>query len=288
MQEFIDGTEGIKHMDRAVRFARRHRAIGILGWHSYLQSNMIPFESAEATTIRADLAKTIQERSYAASTELADRFGAPPVLQGYGRRNATTMLAPTKSSSFVPGQVSPSIEPIKSNYHVQDQAKMKVIYKNPSLTALLDEKGKNTDEVWEQIALRDGLVQHLDFLSEREKDVVQTFSEISQMAVITQAAARQKHIDQSQSLNLAINPNAPPARERQPTVHRGLEKGRQEALLRARRECRPGVLPRHFGVHELRRRAPLVRGGPIRGRAAPCPPLSSCHYRACVWAYVRL
>ena len=216
MQEFIDGAEGIKHMDRAVRFAKRHRAIGIgiLGWHSYLQSNMIPFESAEATTIGADVAKTIKERSYAASAELADRFGAPPVLEGYGRRNATTMaVAPTKSSSFILGQVSPSIEPIKSNYHVQDRAKMKVTYKNPYLTALLEEKGKNTDDVWEEIALRDGSVQHLDFLSEREKDVFKTFSEISQMAIINQAAARQTHIDQSQSLNLAIDPNATPARD---------------------------------------------------------------------------
>ncbi|PSQ95268.1 MAG: ribonucleoside-diphosphate reductase [Bacteroidetes bacterium SW_9_63_38] len=216
MQEFIEGAEGMAHMDRAVRFAKRHRAIGIgiLGWHSYLQSNMIPFESAEATTIGADIAKTIKDRSYAASAELADRFGEPPVLEGCGRRNATTMaVAPTKSSSFILGQVSPSIEPIKSNYHVQDRAKMKVTYKNPYLTALLDEKSKNTDEVWEQIALRDGSVQHLDILSEHEKEVFKTFSEISQMAIINQAAARQTHIDQSQSLNLAIDPNATPAKD---------------------------------------------------------------------------
>ena len=216
MEEFIQGAEGMAHMDRAVRFAKQHRAIGIgiLGWHSYLQSNMIPFESAEATTIGSDIAKTIEERSYAASTELADRFGEPPVLEGYGRRNTTTMaVAPTKSSSFILGQVSPSIEPIKSNYHVQDRAKMKVTYKNPYLTALLDEKGKNTAEVWEQIALRDGSVQHLDFLSETEKDVFKTFSEISQMAIVNQAAARQTHIDQSQSLNLAIDPNATPAKD---------------------------------------------------------------------------
>ncbi|MBB4089431.1 ribonucleoside-diphosphate reductase subunit alpha [Salinibacter ruber] len=216
MQEFIDGAKGMAHMDRAVRFAERHRAIGIgiLGWHSYLQSNRIPFESAEASLTGAEIAKTIKERSYAASAELADRFGEPPVLEGYGRRNATTMaVAPTKSSSFILGQVSPSIEPIKSNYFVQDRAKMKVTYKNPHLKALLQEKGRDTDAVWDEIALRDGSVQHLDFLSDEEKDVFKTFSEISQMAIIDQAAGRQKHIDQSQSLNLAIDPGSTPVKD---------------------------------------------------------------------------
>ncbi len=216
MKEFIDGAKGMAHMDRAVRFAERHRAIGIgiLGWHSYLQSNRIPFESAEASLTGAEIAKTIKERSYAASAELADRFGEPPVLEGYGRRNATTMaVAPTKSSSFILGQVSPSIEPIKSNYFVQDRAKMKVTYKNPHLQALLQEKGRDTDAVWDEIALRDGSVQHLDFLSDEEKDVFKTFSEISQMAIIDQAAGRQKHIDQSQSLNLAIDPGSTPVKD---------------------------------------------------------------------------
>jgi len=211
MQEFIDGAEGIKHMERAVRFAKRHRAIGIgiLGWHSYLQSKMIPFESVEANVTGAGIAKTIKERSYAASAELAERFGEPEVLEGHGRRNTTTMaVAPTKSSSFILGQVSPSIEPIKSNYHVQDRAKIKVTYKNPHLIQLLEEKGHNTDETWEKIALRDGSVQHLDILTPDEKDVFKTFSEISQLEIIRQAASRQKHIDQSQSLNLAIDPGS--------------------------------------------------------------------------------
>ena len=175
---------------------------------------MIPFESTEASLKGTEIAKAIKERSYDASAELADRFGEPEVLEGHGRRNATTMsVAPTKSSSFILGQVSPSIEPIKSNYHVQDRAKMKVTYKNPHLEALLAEKGNDTDDVWEEIALRDGSVQHLDFLSEREKDVFKTFSEISQMAIVDQAAGRQTHIDQSQSLNLAIDPNAVPVKD---------------------------------------------------------------------------
>ena len=212
MQEFIDGTRGRPHMERAVRFAEQHRAIGIgiLGWHSYLQKNMIPFESGEATMKGTEITKAIKDRSYDASLEMAKRYGSCPVMEGCddARRNTTTMaIAPTKSSSFILGQVSPSIEPIKSNFYVQDRAKIKVTYKNPQLTALLKEKGKDTDEVWNKIALRDGSVQHLDFLSDKEKRVFKTFSEISQRAVIDQAAARQKHIDQSQSLNLAIDPS---------------------------------------------------------------------------------
>jgi ribonucleoside-diphosphate reductase alpha chain len=216
MDEFINGAEGMKHMERAVRFAKRHRAIGIgiLGWHSYLQANMIPFESVEANATGQQIAKTIHERSYAASAELAERFGEPEVLKGYGRRNTTTMaVAPTKSSSFILGQVSPSIEPIKSNYFVQDRAKLKTTYRNPYLMALLEEKGLNTEATWERIALRDGSVQHLDELSSHEKNVFKTFSEISQLEIVRQAASRQKYIDQSQSLNLAIDPGSTPVKD---------------------------------------------------------------------------
>jgi len=216
--EFIEGAKDMKYMDRSVRFAERQRAvgIGILGWHSYLQQNMIPFESAEATMKGAVITNTIQVRSYDASREMATRYGPAPIMEGRddARRNVTTMaVAPTKSSSFILGQVSPSIEPIKSNYYVDDRAKIKVTYKNPHLREVLQEKGKDTEEVWERIALKDGSVQHLDFLSDREKDVFKTFSEISQMAIIDQAASRQKFIDQSQSLNLAINPNSTPAKD---------------------------------------------------------------------------
>ncbi|WP_022835713.1 ribonucleoside-diphosphate reductase subunit alpha [Salisaeta longa] len=215
MQEFIDKAADIPHMGRAVRFARRHRAIGIgiLGWHSYLQSHMIPFASVEANARSTTLTQTIKERSYAASARLAERFGEPAVLDGYGRRNATTMaIAPTKSSSFILGQVSPSIEPLKSNYYVQDRAKIKTTYKNPYLMEVLEAKGHNTEAVWEQIALQDGSVQHLDILSDEEKAVFKTFSEISQAAIIRQAALRQEHIDQSQSLNLAIDPKRTPVK----------------------------------------------------------------------------
>ena len=210
MEEFIQEAEGTRFMERAVRFAKRHRAlgIGVLGWHSYLQSNMIPFDSMEAMRKNEEIFRTIKERSYEASQELADRFGEPEVLEGYGRRNTTTMsVAPTKSSSVILGQVSPSIEPLKSNYFVRDGAKLKSTQKNRFLQAILEERGKDDREVWDSIASKDGSVQHLDCLTGEEKEVFKTFAEIPQMAIINQAAQRQKYIDQAQSLNVSIDPS---------------------------------------------------------------------------------
>ena len=210
MEEFIQKAEGTQFMERAVRFAKRHRAVGIgvLGWHSYLQSNMIPFDSMEAMQENEQIFRTIREKSYEASEELADEFGEPEMLEGYGRRNTTTMsVAPTKSSSVILGQVSPSIEPLKSNYFVRDGAKLKSTQKNRFLEAILKERGRDEREVWDSIAQNDGSVQHLDCLTDEEKEVFKTFAEIPQMAIINQAAQRQKHIDQAQSLNVSIDPS---------------------------------------------------------------------------------
>jgi len=209
MEEFIEKADGVQFMERPVRFAKRHRAIGIgvLGWHSYLQKRMIPFDSMEAMRRNEQVFRTIKERSYEASATLAEEFGEPEVLEGYGRRNATTMaVAPTKSSSVILGQVSPSVEPLKSNYFVRDGAKLKATQKNRFLEAILAERGEDTRDVWDSIAAKDGSVQHLDCLSDEEKEVFKTFSEIPQMAIINQAAQRQTHIDQAQSINVSIDP----------------------------------------------------------------------------------
>jgi ribonucleoside-diphosphate reductase alpha chain len=209
MDEFIEQAEGIEFMERAVRFAKRHRAIGIgvLGWHSYLQSEMIPFDSMDAMQKNGEIFQTIRERSYEASEEMAEKFGEPEVMEGYGRRNATTMsVAPTKSSSIILGQVSPSIEPLKANYFVRDGAKLKSTQKNRFLEAILEERGEDTRATWDSIAQKDGSVQHLDCLTDHEKEVFKTFSEIPQMAIINQAAQRQEYIDQAQSLNISLDP----------------------------------------------------------------------------------
>jgi ribonucleoside-diphosphate reductase alpha chain len=213
MSDYIEKTKNIPFMQSAHRFATRHRAIGIgvVGWHSFLQSKMLSFESMKAKYLNVEIWKLMRERSYKASAELAQKYGEPEVLKGYGRRNTTTLaIAPTTSSSFILGQVSPSVEPLNSNYFVKDLAKGKFTYKNPYLKQLLHSKEKDTPEVWESVLKRGGSVAHLSFLTEEEKSVFKTFGEISQKEIIIQAAQRQKHIDQSQSINLMIHPKTSP------------------------------------------------------------------------------
>lgn len=213
MSEFIKKTEGVPFMEAPRKFAINQRAlgVGVLGWHSLLQSKMIAFESFQAKMLNVEIWQTIKQKAELATFDLAYLFGEPELLKGYKRRNATTLaVAPTTSSSFILGQVSQSIEPLNSNYYSKDLAKGRFSYKNPHLTALLKEKKQNTDEVWKSILEHGGSVQQLEFLSEQEKDVFKTFEEISQKEIVIQAAQRQKYIDQSQSLNLMIPHNAKP------------------------------------------------------------------------------
>lgn len=213
MSEFIKKTEGIKHMEAPHKFAVTQRAlgVGVLGWHTFLQASKVAFESMEAKLLNGSIFSTIKDKCDKATRELADLFGEPDLLKGYGIRNSTTMaIAPTTSSSFILGQVSPSIEPLNSNYFVKDLAKGKFTYRNPELSKLLTEKGKNDDKTWKSILVKGGSVQHLDFLTPEEKDIFKTFGEISQKEIIIQAAQRQKFIDQGQSLNLMIPPSTKP------------------------------------------------------------------------------
>jgi len=212
-QEFIDKTKGMKFMEAPHEFAKNQRALGmgVLGWHSFLQSQMIAFESLEAKMLNSHIWEIIRKRADQASKELADLFGEPEILKGYGRRNVTTIaVAPTTSSSFILGQVSQSIEPLNSNYFVKKLAKGSFTFKNPYLKEILKKYKNDTDELWKSILIRGGSVQHLDFLSSDEKDVFKTFGEISQKEIIIQAAQRQKFIDQSQSLNIMIPPDIKP------------------------------------------------------------------------------
>jgi ribonucleoside-diphosphate reductase alpha chain len=219
--EFVDRLESFRDsqdpqkqsafyfMQRAHKFAKEHRALGlgVLGWHTFLQESNIAFDSYEATALNEEIFALIKDRAYSASAVMAKEYGEPEVLKGYGRRNTTLLaVAPTTSSAFILGQVSQSIEPLMSNAFVKDVDKMKVTIKNTTLEKLLEEKGMNTTAVWADIRDNDGSVQHLDFLTTHEKNVFRTFSEIDQKVIIEQAAARQKYIDQAQSLNIMIDP----------------------------------------------------------------------------------
>lgn len=211
--EYINKTVNLKYMAAAHNFAKRQRAVGlgVLGWHSLLQSKHIAFESMDAKYLNTEIFKFLNQQTLEASKELAEMYGEPELMVGTGERMATRMaVAPTKSSAFILGQVSETIEPIDSNFFVKKLAKGSFTYKNPYLKKLLIEKGKDNDETWRSILTNGGSVQHLDFLDEHDKNVFKTFGEISQKEVVILAAQRQRYIDQGQSLNLMIHPKTPP------------------------------------------------------------------------------
>jgi ribonucleoside-diphosphate reductase alpha chain len=224
MEEFIMKLEALRDhadhdkrlaftfMERAYNFAKANRALGlgVLGYHSYLQANLIPFESEKSKALNVEMFKTIRTQADAATKQLARELGEPEVLKGYGRRNTTLMaIAPTTSSAFILGQVSQGIEPVWSNCYTKDVQKMKTTLRNPFLVDLIVEKGQDKKEVWDSIRDNDGSVQHLDFLNDEEKATFRTFAEIDQLAVIEQAAERQVYIDQGQSLNIMVPPDIP-------------------------------------------------------------------------------
>ena len=212
-QEFVNKTENMKFMEAPHQFAKNQRALGlgILGWHSLLQSKAIGFETMEAKLLNTGIWRVIRERADKATLELGAKFGEPELLKGTGRRNVTTLaVAPTTSSSFILGQVSPSIEPLNSNYFVKKLAKGSFTYKNPYLKDVLKKHDKNDEDTWKSILTHGGSVLHLKFLTPEEKEVFKTFGEISQKEIIIQASARQKYIDQGQSLNLMVHPKTSP------------------------------------------------------------------------------
>src|SRR5690606_33675707 len=144
-EDFIKKANGVPFLEKAVKFAKEHKSIGVglLGLHSYMQSKSIAFESLEGKLVSSSMAKYLNESTLKASKELASKFGEPKILKGYGEVFTTRCaIAPTTSSSFILGQVSPSIEPLQSNYFVKDLAKGKYTYRNPYLDKLLTDKNK--------------------------------------------------------------------------------------------------------------------------------------------------
>ncbi|MFT3749623.1 MAG: ribonucleoside-diphosphate reductase subunit alpha [Agriterribacter sp.] len=212
LQEFIAKSEDNHYLKAANTFAKRHRALGlgVLGWHSYLQKNMIPFEGMKAKQLTASIFADINEKATKATKDLAWIYGEPDLLRGYGKRNTTLLaIAPTTSSSAILGQTSPGIEPFSSNYYKAGLSKGNFMRKNKYLKELLVQKGIDNEDTWRSIMLNHGSVQHLKELTAEEKEVFKTFKEISQLEIIQQASIRQKYVDQSQSLNLNIPAELP-------------------------------------------------------------------------------
>lgn len=218
IEEYIEKGSKLPGLEKAVRFAKEHRSVGlgILAFHSFLQKKGIVFGEIASYAINKRIFSKLREESDRASKWMAEHFGEPEMLKGYGHRNTTRLAqAPTKSTSYIMGgetlNLSEGVEPHKSNYTSKKLAKIQSEVKNKELLDLLDSKGKNTKEVWDSILKNNGSVQHLEFLTNREKDIFKTFSEISQVDVLKLAGQRAKYIDQGQSINIMIHPDTPPS-----------------------------------------------------------------------------
>ena len=215
LEEFLVKTNGKDSLIRAHRSAKKGRALGlgVLGWHTFLQSKGIPFTSIAATSWTNRIFSQIKNQAEAASRKLAEEYGEPIWCKGTGMRNTHLIaIAPTVSNSTISGGVSAGIEPIPANVYTFNSSKGTFIRKNPVLEKYLEDKGHNTEEVWQQILKDRGSIANLpeDVMPVADKEVFLTFAEINQLALVEQAAVRGKYIDQAQSLNLAFDPSDSP------------------------------------------------------------------------------
>ena len=199
-------------MERAKYSAMRERSVGlgVMGFHSFLQSQKVPFESVIAKVWNIRMFKHIRAQADAASRELAEVRGACPDAAEYGimeRFSNKMAIAPTASISIIAGNSSPGIEPIAANVFLQKTLSGSFAVRNRHLQKLLEEKGFDTDEVWSTITLNKGSVQNLEFLDEQEKAVYKTAFELDQRWVVEHAADRTPYICQSQSVNVFLPAN---------------------------------------------------------------------------------
>lgn len=210
MEEFIIKTEGLSGFDRARRFAIKSRALGlgILGFHSYLQARMLPFDSLMAYSINRAMFSEMRREADKATATLSLVLGEPEWCRGYGRRNTHTLaVAPTVTNSILSGNVSKGIEPWAANAFTEKASKGVFFQKNKELQKHLRELDMDNDSVWNSIVMNDGSVQHLN-LPDAIKEVFLTARELNQFVIVKLAAARQQYIDQTQSLNLFFPANA--------------------------------------------------------------------------------
>jgi ribonucleoside-diphosphate reductase alpha chain len=212
LQYFIDNAPD--SIQRARYSASRERSIGVgaLGFHAYLQKNLIPFEGVMAKVANNRIFKHIKEGLDDANLELGKQRGEAPDAVGTGRRFSHTMaIAPNASSSIIMGNTSPSIEPYRANAYRQDTLSGAFLNKNNHLDRIikgLTQTEEEYNDIWSSIIANDGSVQHLSILNEEQKDVFKTSMELDQRWIVELAADRQNYIDQSQSLNLFFRPDA--------------------------------------------------------------------------------
>ena len=210
LQDFIDRAP--PGMEKAKYSAMRERSVGlgVMGFHSFLQSLNVPWESVVAKVWNKKIFKHIRAQADTASVMLAEERGACPDAEEYGvmeRFSHKMSIAPTASISIIAGNASPGIEPIAANVFLQKTLSGSFSVRNRHLQKLLARRGKDTDEVWSSITTTKGSVQHLDFLTEQEKAVYKTAFELDQRWIIEHAADRAPFICQSQSVNVFLPAN---------------------------------------------------------------------------------
>lgn len=204
-QEFIERGREIRGLEKAVRFTERGRALGLgtLGFHTYLQSHRIPFESFEAHGLNSLIFKDIRTKADEATRWMAETLGECEWTRGYGVRNTHLLaVAPNLSSALICGSVSQGIEPVYKNAYVQGSASGEINRINPVLVGVMKERGVFNYDTVDDIISNAGSVQQVEWLDDHEKRVFKTAFEIDQFAIIRMAAARQRYIDQGQSINL--------------------------------------------------------------------------------------
>mgnify|MGYP002622287547 FL=1 len=207
LQDFIDRAPD--DMARAKYAAMRERSVGlgVMGFHSFLQANMIPFEGVMAKVWNKRMFKHIKAQADAASVKLAHERGPCPDAKEYGimeRFSNKMAIAPTASISIITGGASPGIEPNSANAYTHKTLSGSHFVRNKYLEQLLEQKGLNNEEMWSNIITHEGSVQHLDCLSQDEKDVFKTAFELDQRWLIEHAADRTPYICQAQSLNVFL------------------------------------------------------------------------------------
>lgn len=208
--EFLRMARGIPGLETTVRFTERSRALGLgaLGFHTYLQQRMVPFESFEAHLINLEIFKHIREESERATRFMASRWGEPEWCSGTGRRNTHLLaIAPNTQSALVCGGVSQGIEPIVANLYTQSTAAGELHRINPTFLEVARQRGKYDDQLIAELVGSEGSVQGFDWLTDHEKLVFKTAYEIDQRAILRLASARQRYVDQAQSINLFFDAN---------------------------------------------------------------------------------
>jgi ribonucleoside-diphosphate reductase alpha chain len=274
LQDFIDRAP--PGMERARYSAMRERSVGlgVMGFHSFLQSQMVPFESVIAKVWNKRMFRHIREQADLASRVLAEERGPCPDAEEYGvieRFSHKLSIAPTASISIIAGNASPGIEPIAANVFLQKTLSGSFTVRNRHLQRLLAEKGRDSDEVWSSVTLNRGSVQHLDFLTEQEKAVFKTAFELDQRWIVEHAADRAGLVCQSQSVNIFL-----PADVHKRDLHQihmmAWKKGVKSLYY-----CRSLSIQRADAVSEKPAR-PVT----LAAAAAPAPARASTDYEECL------